>query len=121
MSIAWSDEQRGKVRAILGRHPPHSGRCGNAAKSILPIARELDERARLWKIVPALPGARFVILKQPPPGLAWSHHITVEVTQRCVDILPGVDGHPRETYLTTFFAAPEHHRLVDVDPQDLSR
>lgn len=121
MSIAWSNEQRSKVRAILGRHPPHSGRCANAARAILPLARELDESARPWKIVPALPGAKFVMLKNPPPGLAWAHHITVEVSRHCVDTLPGVDGHLRETYLATFFEAPEHHQIVDVDLKDIPR
>ncbi len=60
------------------------------------------------------------MLKHLPPKHGWSHLITVEVSLRCVDPRSGVDGHPRETCLATFVAAPEHHRLVDIDLLDLT-
>ncbi len=104
MSIEWTPGQRERVQALLTKHPVPSARCEAAARGILPIGRERDGTAQIWRLDPA--EGRYVVprvrLKFP-----WFYHLTVETEAHCVDALTGVDGTSRATYLD------EHWTEVD--------
>jgi len=99
MSIPWTPTQQRSVAKILDAHPPQSGRCAEAAQKILPVAREVDQGARILKILPgAHPRARYVMPKirlEDP----WFHHYTTEAARHYVDSLTGPDGTEMEQYL----------------------
>jgi hypothetical protein len=42
MGVDWSNVQRQRVEAVLEAHPAASGRCEQAARGVLPVARELS-------------------------------------------------------------------------------
>ncbi|MFV8751241.1 hypothetical protein ACNOYE_11920 [Nannocystaceae bacterium ST9] len=113
--IDWSDHQRSQVESTLASHPVLSNRCAQAALGILPTAREVDEEAHGLVIQPPL-GALYV----QPKGLAarWYHHVTVAVSEHCVDVLPGVDGHARTSYLATYFDYPEEHIMRPIESSE---
>jgi hypothetical protein len=112
--IHWSTRQRGLVEAALQRHPAESSECANAAQSILPTAREIDDTAHARIIV-----AENALYIQPKgPSRRWVYHVTVAVTENHVDVLTGPDGFPQETYLETYFHHPEVHTVRPVEPDE---
>lgn len=110
--IGWNEQQRSHVASALATHPLLSNRCAQAARTILPTAREVDADAHGVVIEPPL-GALYV----QPKGLAvrWYHHVTVAVADHYVDAFPGPDGHAQTTYLATYFDYPEEHETRPVE------
>lgn len=117
MSLAWSRTQRTAVARALAEHPSSSPRCADAARAILPIARERDLDAHALVVEPAVPFGRCVMPKHLPSP-AWHHHVLVHTEAHAVDALTGPDGHSYATYLETFFLAPEAHAVTAVDLQE---
>ncbi len=110
MTVGWNTSQHTRVSAALTRHPLTSPRCADAAREILPVAEELDATAEALLVEPTLPFARYVLPRHRPRP-EWTHHVFVRVEAHGVDAMTGVDGHPLATYLTTYFDAPEAHRV----------
>ena len=84
----------------------------------MPIAAQLDAtaRGRLIQPDPVLaPRARFVVPKRCRLTSRWFHHVTVEVSAHCVDVLTGSDGCEVSTYLDTHFEYADVLRFDDVD------
>ncbi len=96
MAIEWAPGQRERVQALLTRHPAPSGRCESAARGILPIGRERDLNAQIWRLDPA--EGRYVV-PRARLEFPWFYHLTVETEAHCVDALTGVDGTSRASYL----------------------
>lgn len=117
MSIAWDDTQGATVGASLAKYPMTSHRCADAAREILPVARQRDEAAAALLVEPLHPMARYVLPKHNPSP-EWYHHVLVRLEDHGLDAMTGVPGHPYDTYLATYFVAPAAHR---VSPVDLSR
>ncbi|MFO0607856.1 MAG: hypothetical protein U0324_32130 [Polyangiales bacterium] len=121
MAIGWTGVQRVTVDGVLARFPPDSGRCADAARAIVPIARDVDPtaRGRLIQPDPVLaPRARFVVPKRCRLSASWFHHVTVEAAGHCVDVLTGPDGCEVASYLDAHF---EYADVLRVDEVDLSR
>lgn len=112
MPIRWSTAQRREVQDCLSAHPAPSGRCLEAARGVLPVARARDADARSWKISP-LEGY-FVVPRQSVGG-RWFHHYTVEVELHYVDALTGVSGTVSDAYLAEHWRYPERLGFTDVD------
>ncbi len=77
MAVRWNDDQQLRVEAALSMHPVESNRCGDAARAILPVAKELEDRARALLILPHPrypPRARFVVPLHHLPSPFWTHH-----------------------------------------------
>lgn len=105
----------------MTQHPPDSGECADAAREILPIAREIDEAAKPWHIYPTLcdpPELTPPFLSPRGVSERWRHHITVEVTEHYVDALTGVDGHEKQSYLEEYFTYPDALSLERADLED---
>jgi len=96
MSIPWSPAQQKKVSQVLATHPAESNRCDEAAKEILPTARELDAEARARKLLPR--EGRYVVTRRPL-ARRWFFHVAVHVQEHVVDALTGADGTPTDAYL----------------------
>lgn len=61
----------------------------------------------------------FALYIQPKNGPSdWLHHVTTEVSNHYIDILTGIEGHPRETYLSTYFEHPESLTMRSVDENE---
>lgn len=112
MAIAWSPAQRKLVTRLLGVYPAISGKCVTLARKLLPIARERDRDALVWRLHPA--EGRFVLPKTPA-GEPWYYHATVETEAHCVDALTGVDGTSRESYAEEHWKEPDALRWVQDD------
>jgi hypothetical protein len=104
MPISWSPPQREMVARVLARHPAESNRCGQAAREILPVARQVDAGARARKLLP-LEG-RFVVTKRPLEQ-RWYQHVAVHAQEHVVDALTGVEGTPARSYLEQHWMYPE--------------
>jgi len=114
MAVGWNASQRREVETSLARHPHTSGRCAQAAREILPVAKALDPQAHALLVEPGLAFARYVLPRHRPRP-EWHHHVLVEVLAHGVDALTGPDGHPLVDYLATYFDAPQAHRVRAVD------
>ena len=79
---------------------------------MLPIAQQLDRRARAWKLTPRL--GRFVVPRSDV-GQRWFHHFTVEVDDHGVDALTGPDGTSWQHYLPTHWQHDRHLRCTEAD------
>lgn len=95
MSIDWSEIQRTAVEGALSRYPAESHECREAARLLLPIARERDAGARAWRLRPR--EGRYIVPMRSV-GRDWFFHVTVETEAHCVDALTGVAGTPRAAY-----------------------
>lgn len=116
MAIPWSNVQRRRVSRELARLPPQSGRCQDAARGILPVAREVDPSACGILIKPA-GRARYVLPKVALAGSPWRFHVTVQATQHYVDALTGADGTPIDSYFDEHwkYSEPEAYEIAPVD------
>lgn len=115
MTVSWNDDQRAKVDAMLAEHPLDSYRCADAARAVLPTARELDGASKARIVLPNLLGARWVLPREFSPRPYWAHHVTVAVTDHYVDGLTRSPGEPMSSYLGKHFHRPELHTVADVD------
>ncbi|EYF00604.1 hypothetical protein [Chondromyces apiculatus] len=116
MAIPWNSEQRESVAAIQQSYPPKSGRCEDAARETLPVARDLDPAASAVRIEPA-GHARFVVPKAPLDEALWRFHVTVEARAHHVDALTGPDGTPVAEYFSAHWECTEAeaYRVFHVD------
>lgn len=97
MAVTWTHGQHEAIEATLERFPARSGRCLDAAREILEVARPRDATSKAWKIKPRQ--GRFVVPKIHV-GQRWFHHFTVEVEDHGVDALTGPSGTPWHSYLS---------------------
>jgi hypothetical protein len=118
MPVEWKRNEREAVEAVLLAHPAASGRCFDAARAVLTIARGRDPAARGWKIRPRK--GRFVVPKQDL-GQRWFHHYTVEVDHHGVDALTGPDGTPWDAYLPTHWLHSTYLSCAETDLEDEDR
>ncbi len=113
--IAWSNPQRQRVDKILARYPITSNKCATAARKVLGLAVDLEAEAHALVVRPV----GFAIYVQPKNlPVRWAHHVTVSVSEHCVDALTGVDGHGRNTYLAQFFDHPDAHAIRPVESHE---
>jgi hypothetical protein len=99
--VSWTPSQRVVVERVLREHPPASGRCAQAARTVLPHAIELDADAGALVIEPT--EGIYVETTHEYGGRPWFHHVTVDVQAHRVDAMTGVDGHPAASYVRSFF------------------
>lgn len=118
MAIQWSEAQRKVVFEVLHRFPARSHCCEDAARAILPIARERDVRSRGIRIEPA-GRARYILPKVPLHGDWWRYHITIEAERHYVDALTGVDGTATSDYFEEHWQYPEPEAYV-LSPVELT-
>jgi hypothetical protein len=100
MAIAWTPDQRRRVEALLARHQFDTGRCETAARGILPVGRERDPNAQIWRLEPT--EGRYVV-PRVKLDFPWYYHFTVETEAHFVDALTGVDGTLRASYLDEYW------------------
>ncbi len=100
MSMNWSRPQRRKVDGALQAHPVESGRCRDAAVSVLPVARCVDVDAVALQITPIAPAPK---IKRCGPGETWFYHVVVQAAGHRVDAMTGSDGEPCADYLERYF------------------
>ncbi len=105
MTISWDSQQKHAIHGILGKYPPDSGQCFEAADEILPVAKECDETAQILQIT-SKTRAPYIT---PKIRLAkpWYEHRTTEVMKHCVDSLTGPDGTESDVYLETHWKYPD--------------
>lgn len=115
MPVSWNEQQRTRVEEAFTRHPLGAHACADAARKVVVVAREIDDTSRGRIIRPSLLGAKCVLPRTFTPHPYWTHHVTVAVTEHCVDGLTGSPGEPTATYLTQHFHRPELHVIEDVD------
>jgi hypothetical protein len=101
------------VERALGENPIESARCAEAARAVLPIARERSEGAEAVVILPRV--GRFVVPRNVTPTPRWFHHVSVIVEAHHVDALTGPDGCPAPEYLARHFLYPTYLREDSVD------
>lgn len=103
MPVSWSPLQHSQVTEVLRQHPAESNRCYQAARDILPVARQVDAGACARKLVPR--EGRFIVPK-PPLRVRWFEHAAVHVQQHVVDAVTGVEGTPERSYLEAHWMYP---------------
>jgi hypothetical protein len=108
------------VQAVLDAHPAESGRCREAARGVLPLARNVDELAAIAKLLPR-PGLGWFVCPARRIDARWSHHFSVRVCEHLVDALSGPDGTPAPSYLAQHWRYPEALQWVDPDPAELEQ
>ena len=118
MPVEWERNEREAVEVVLSAYPAVSGRCFEAARAVLAIARGHDPAARGWKIRPRM--GRFVVPAQEL-GQRWFHHFTVEVERHGVDALTGPDGTPWDAYLETHWEHPRYLSCTETDLEEEDR
>jgi hypothetical protein len=106
MAIPWSEAQRWRVSTALRRFPPQSGCCEDAARAVLPVAREVDPSSCGILIKPA-GRARYVLPKVPLDGSPWRFHVTVRAREHYVDALTGADGTSIDAYFAQHWKYPD--------------
>jgi hypothetical protein len=104
MGVDWSNVQRQQVEAVLEAHPASSGRCEQAARGVLPVARELSSLARARRL---LPKEGWFVVPRISTGARWYEHYSVHVHEHFVDALTGVDGTEQEVYLQSHWKYAE--------------
>jgi hypothetical protein len=115
MAIGWPTRRRDAVARILRAHPKESRECEEAARKIMPHAREQDAKAVKWEIRPK-PGKGRVLAPRVSVGEdPWFHHVFVETEQHGVDSLTGVHGTPAEDYLETHFYHTEYIKQTRIE------
>ena len=114
MALNWSPTQRSSVEQALRDFPLLSGECANLARRILPIAVALDPAAQALVIAPRR--GRFVC--QRGSSHRWFHHVTTATADHRVDALTGIDGCPKEAYLSAYFHFPEELQITPTDLKD---
>src|ERR1051325_4306061 len=85
MAVNWNSDQARKVKRALRDHPKHSGRCANAARSIVPVAQETDSQARGLVLRPKAGVGFCLVPKDPPPGPPFRHHVVTQTQHHAVD------------------------------------
>lgn len=115
MPVPWNEQQRTRVEGAFTKHPLGNNGCADAAREVVVVAREIDDASRGRIIRSRLLGAKCVLPRTFRPHPYWTHHVTVAVTDHCVDGLTGSPGEPAETYLSRHFDRPELHVIEDVD------
>lgn len=116
--IVWQQHQRERIVDILDRHPPESNACVDAARQVLPIAREIDEEA-LTLVIKARGGrSGLFICPVHPAGRRWRYHVTVHASMHRVDALTGADGHPAASYLDTYFQFPDELQVLPIEEHE---
>lgn len=114
MSVSWRPEDRAIVEAAIAEHPVVSGRCAALARIVYRTAKPHDPSTRGLHVRPRS-AARFVLPALPAPP-TWGSHTLTETQAHAVDALTGVDGHPTEGYLATFFQFPDK---IVMEPADV--
>lgn len=104
MAIKWPARRRDAVDRVLRTYPKESRQCEEAAKEIMPFAKEQDPNAVKWKIAPKRGyGFRCLAPRVSVGDDPWFYHVFVETEQHGVDSLAGVDGTAADEYLDVHF------------------
>lgn len=136
MPVDWkSKRMSAKVQDVLDNHDAGSSRCETAAKLIWELS--VKKHATRVVLMLPLPEAGPVVPQKykPPKGLKipahdatkqkrypeWYYHAGVTLQEHCVCALATVNGHPRETYVETYFEYPDAVYLEELaTPTELS-
>ncbi len=117
MAIRWSEAQRAYVADVLKRFDYKSDRCAAAARGVLPVARQVDDKAVGLRLA-ASEGAPF-ILSKPPKSRQFYHHVLVEADAHRVDAFTGEDGFDADRYLERYWQHHEHLFVSEVDVETI--
>lgn len=112
MPIRWNTRQLREVQAALNKFHAGSSKCAAAARTILPLARELDANAQGIHLRPK-DAAPYLLTRSG--SRKFFHHVVVDVTKHRVDALTGPPGHPSNSYLSAYFQHPDGIAEFPVD------
>lgn len=112
MAIRWRDLN--SVTEVLDSHPPHSNSCDDAARTLLPHAKEVDGSAYTISVRPKNK-ERYVVPKGMKNPL-WFMHYACSVSEHCVDALTGPPGTTQDKYLTEHW---EYPNCLVIAPEDI--
>lgn len=113
MTIRWNDDQRGRVSEALRRFPYDRDRCAAAARLVLPVGMEVDDRARGLQITGRW-GAPFIFSKTPKRRQFY-YHVLVEADAHRVDAFTGEDGCEADGYLAKHWDDAEYLKVEAID------
>lgn len=128
MPVAWKPKSvKVKVQDVLDEHDATSDRCETAAKEIFDLACE--RHAVGFGLLLPVPEAGPVVSHRKKVRIAahtvdkekryyWYHHVCVTLQDHCVCALTTAEGHPRLTYLDTYFEYPEYTHFEDIATPD---
>jgi hypothetical protein len=117
MAISWRPpEKRAKVQRILKKHHARSNMCDRAAKSIWPLAKEQDEDAAYWLLMPGPYGGPYVLPdpKVVPNPPSWFFHVCVATEMHTVCALTGPDGVASKGYVEQKFQYSDTIRTMEI-------
>lgn len=121
VAITWTKKLEIQVNAQLSRFPQQSSKCAAAARAVLPLARQISINAHARLLTPKDGAPK---LMRRAGGVAWFHHVAVEVRDHKLDAMTGSPGHEACSYVDAYFqhsdciadAAISDKELADTDP-----